>query len=57
MSHSRPRIQLGKAHRAKRSVPHGGYCLGIERTVAWICGLKHIRETIPYARMMGRIYP
>ncbi len=39
------------------TVPHGGFGLGVERTVAWICGLKHIRETIPYARMMGRIYP
>jgi asparaginyl-tRNA synthetase len=39
------------------SVPHGGYGLGIERTVAWICGLKHIRETIPFPRLMGRIYP
>ncbi|MFH1745965.1 MAG: asparagine--tRNA ligase [Planctomycetota bacterium] len=39
------------------SVPHGGFGLGVERTVAWICGLKHIRETIPYARMMGRVYP
>jgi asparaginyl-tRNA synthetase len=36
---------------------HGGFGLGVERTVAWNCGLKHIRETIPYARMMGRIYP
>jgi asparaginyl-tRNA synthetase len=39
------------------TVPHGGFGLGVERTVAWLCGLKHIRETIPYARMMGRIYP
>jgi len=39
------------------TVPHGGFGLGLERTVAWICGLKHIRETIPFARMMGRIYP
>lgn len=39
------------------SVPHGGFGLGVERTVAWICGLKHIRETIPYARMMGKMYP
>jgi len=39
------------------TVPHGGFGLGVERTVAWICGLKHIRETIPFARMMGRIYP
>jgi asparaginyl-tRNA synthetase len=39
------------------SVPHGGFGLGVERTVAWICGLKHIRETIPFARMLGKIYP
>ncbi|MBU0679311.1 MAG: asparagine--tRNA ligase [Verrucomicrobia bacterium] len=39
------------------SVPHGGFGLGIERTVAWICGLKHIRETIPFPRLMSRIYP
>jgi asparaginyl-tRNA synthetase len=39
------------------SVPHGGFGLGIERTVAWICGLKHIRETIPFPRLMGRMMP
>ena len=39
------------------SVPHGGFGLGIERTISWICGLKHIRETIPFPRLMGRIYP
>ena len=39
------------------SVPHGGYGLGIERTVSWICGLKHVRETIPFPRMMGKLYP
>jgi asparaginyl-tRNA synthetase len=39
------------------SVPHGGFGLGVERTVAWICGLKHIRESIPYPRMMGKFYP
>lgn len=39
------------------SVPHGGYGLGIERTLAWVCGLKHIREAIPFPRLMGRIYP
>jgi len=39
------------------SVPHGGFGLGVERTVAWICNLKHIREAIPYARMMGKVYP
>ncbi len=39
------------------SVPHGGFGLGVERTVAWLCGLKHIRETIPFPRMMGKFYP
>ena len=39
------------------SVPHGGFGLGVERTIAWVCGLKHIRETIPYPRMMGKFYP
>jgi asparaginyl-tRNA synthetase len=39
------------------TVPHGGFGLGVERTLAWLCGLKHIRETIPYPRMMGKIYP
>ncbi|MEK6799348.1 MAG: asparagine--tRNA ligase [Planctomycetota bacterium] len=39
------------------SVPHGGFGLGVERTVAWLCGVKHIRETIPYPRMMGKFYP
>ncbi len=39
------------------SVPHGGFGLGIERTVAWIAGVPHIRETIPYPRMLYRIYP
>jgi asparaginyl-tRNA synthetase len=39
------------------SVPHSGFGLGVERTVAWICGLKHIRETIPYPRMLEKMYP
>jgi asparaginyl-tRNA synthetase len=39
------------------SVPHGGFGLGLERTVAWICGLSHIREAIPFPRMLYRIYP
>ena len=39
------------------SVPHSGFGLGIERTVAWICGLSHIRETIPFPRMLNKIYP
>jgi asparaginyl-tRNA synthetase len=39
------------------SVPHSGFGLGIERTVAWICGLEHVRETIPFPRMLYRLYP
>jgi len=39
------------------SVPHSGYGLGLERTVAWICGLHHLREAIPFARTMDRLYP
>jgi asparaginyl-tRNA synthetase len=39
------------------SVPHGGFGLGIERAITWICGLKHVRETIPFPRTMGRMYP
>jgi asparaginyl-tRNA synthetase len=38
-------------------VPHGGFGMGIERVVAWICGLEHVRETIPYPRMLYRLYP
>ncbi|MCF7958578.1 MAG: asparagine--tRNA ligase, partial [Phycisphaerae bacterium] len=38
------------------SVPHGGFGLGIERTVAWMAGIKHIRETIAFPRMMGKIH-
>jgi asparaginyl-tRNA synthetase len=39
------------------STPHSGFGLGIERTVAWICGIQHIRETIPFPRMLYRLYP
>jgi asparaginyl-tRNA synthetase len=39
------------------SVPHGGFGMGIERAVAWICGLEHVRETIPFPRMLNRLYP
>jgi len=39
------------------SVPHSGFGMGIERAVAWICGLEHVRETIPFARMLHRLYP
>lgn len=39
------------------SVPHSGFGLGLERMVAWVCKLKHIRETIPFPRMYGRLFP
>ena len=39
------------------SVPHAGFGLGLERTVAWICGAEHIREVIPFPRMLYRVYP
>lgn len=39
------------------SVPHSGFGLGLERTVAWICGIDHIRETIPFARTLNRVTP
>jgi len=38
-------------------VPHGGFGMGIERVVAWVCGLEHVRETIPFARTLHRLYP
>ncbi len=39
------------------SFPHAGFGLGIERTVAWLCGLQHVRETIPFPRMLNRLAP
>jgi asparaginyl-tRNA synthetase len=39
------------------SVPHSGFGLGVERTVAWLCGINHIRETIPFPRTIKRVYP
>jgi asparaginyl-tRNA synthetase len=39
------------------AVPHSGFGLGIERTVAWICRLDHVRETIPFPRLLNRMYP
>ncbi len=39
------------------SVPHAGFGLGIERVVAWLCGLKHVREAIPFPRLIDRLYP
>jgi len=37
--------------------PHSGFGLGLERTVSWICGLDHLREAIPYPRLMNRLSP
>ena len=39
------------------SVPHSGFGLGLERTVSWICGLSHLREAIPFPRMIYRLDP
>lgn len=39
------------------SVPHSGFGMGIERMVRWVCGLQHVRETIPFPRMMDKIHP
>jgi asparaginyl-tRNA synthetase len=39
------------------TVPHSGFGMGIERVVAWICGLEHVRETIPFPRMLYRLTP
>ena len=39
------------------TVPHAGFGMGIERTVAWLCGVPHLREAIPYPRTLGRLYP
>ena len=39
------------------SVPHAGFGMGIERAVAWLCGLEHVRETIPFPRMLNRLRP
>jgi asparaginyl-tRNA synthetase len=39
------------------TVPHAGFGLGIERLVAWTCGLHHVRETIPFPRLLGRLGP
>ncbi|MBI4454457.1 MAG: asparagine--tRNA ligase [Acidobacteria bacterium] len=39
------------------ATPHGGFGMGIERVVAWVCGIEHVRETIPFPRMLYKIYP
>lgn len=43
--------------RQQGTVPHAGFGLGVERTVAWICGLPHVRETIPYPRLLNQLRP
>ncbi|MDD5289566.1 MAG: asparagine--tRNA ligase, partial [Patescibacteria group bacterium] len=39
------------------SVPHSGFGFGLERIVSWVCGLEHVRETIPFPRLINRITP
>jgi asparaginyl-tRNA synthetase len=39
------------------SVPHAGFGMGIERMVTWLCGLHHVREAIPFPRMLERVTP
>jgi asparaginyl-tRNA synthetase len=58
-THNLPREAYGWYLDLRRygSVPHSGFGLGLERTVSWICGIEHIRETIPFPRLLGRIYP
>ena len=46
-----------KGAEIQRTFVHSGFGLGVERTVAWICGLPHIRETIAFPRQIHRLYP
>jgi len=39
------------------TVPHSGFGMGVERVVAWVCGLEHIRDAIAFPRLLNRIYP
>lgn len=57
--HDLPREAFGWYLDLRRfgSVPHGGFGMGVERLVAWLCGLEHVRETIPYPRMLYRTRP
>ncbi len=58
-AHQLPRAAFGWYLDVRRygTFPHAGFGLGIERTVAWICGLPHVRETIPFPRMLNRLAP
>jgi len=53
----RPAYQWYLDVRRYGSFPHSGFGLGLERTVAWICGLRHVRETIPFPRLLEKVYP
>lgn len=57
--HGLPRSAFGWYLDLRRygSVPHSGFGIGLERTVAWICGLDHVRETIPFPRLLNRLQP
>jgi asparaginyl-tRNA synthetase len=59
LEHKLPRVAFEWYLDVRRygSFPHAGFGLGIERTVAWICGLPHVRETIPFPRMLNRLTP
>lgn len=58
-AHGLPREVFGWYLDLRRygSVPHAGFGLGLERTLTWVCGIDHVRETIPFPRMMGRLEP
>ncbi|MBI2374091.1 MAG: asparagine--tRNA ligase [Deltaproteobacteria bacterium] len=58
-AHQLPREAFGWYTDLRRygSVPHAGFGIGVERTLAWLCGLHHVRETIPFPRMMERLSP
>lgn len=59
VEHELPEEAFGWYNDLRRygTFPHAGFGLGIERTVAWLCGLKHVRETIPFPRMLNRLRP
>jgi asparaginyl-tRNA synthetase len=58
-AHSLPEDAFGWYSDLRRygTFPHAGFGLGLERTVAWVCGLPHVRETIPFPRMLNRLRP
>ena len=58
-THKLPREAFGWYLDLRRygSFPHAGFGLGLERSVSWICGLPHVRETIPFPRLLNRLHP